>query len=148
MSDLDLEALRAIKFTSDQSDNGDLEKAVTLNHYALSKLFGYVLESDVPIVSMAVSGSDPTVIMKGKYKSALWVWYWFCLHGAACSIAADGYSINITFKMTETAIASAKQYFGESICEDASSGDTVHGFVRDILYSGEVQVCFEFSIKS
>jgi len=72
MSDLDLEALRAIKFTSDQSDNGDLEKAVTLNHYALSKLFGYVLESDVPIVSMAVSGSDPTVIMKGKYKSALW----------------------------------------------------------------------------
>lgn len=150
MTSMIIEALRAVKFVGDtvtETEGGKLLPAYLGNSSALCQALNYLTESEVPIVAITAGRLDQFIVIEGKYRSALWVWYWFCLNGGQCSVIADGHSIRISFKMNPAARASAKQYFGEETCRDAKENkETVHTFVREILYTGDVEVSFELSV--
>jgi hypothetical protein len=150
MTSMIIEALRAVKFVGDtvtETEGGKLLPAYLENHAALCRVFNYFAETGVPILAITAGRIDQFLVIEGKYKSALWVWYWFCLNGGQSSVTSDGRGIRISFKMNPAARASAKQYFGEETCRDAKENkETVHTFVREILYTGDVEVSFELNV--
>jgi len=134
---LEASEISDVPFVEDKWVDGELVKAVVPNAELLCKECGLDHESEVPIISIRVTGTRGKQklfeVGEGKYKSALWVWYWLNRHSGNV-LACTDHSVGGSFVMTPEAIASAASYFGEDICRDASRRDTVHEFVHWIIY--------------
>ena len=108
------------------------------NAQRLVTFFGLKSEDEVPVGSFAISSDDfesSITVEKGKYKSALFIWY---LCQLVCDISEKA---RFTFAFTGDMRDMTFVYFGDDICNDAiTNPESKHTTVQKLLTGENISI--------